>query len=129
MEKEKSMSNIKNLCIGGGISLVLSVIFLLAFSFLLVNTDLKETTVGPVVILLSSICILIGSIFCARKNGKKGILNGGIVGGVYLLILWIISSMFIDGMGFTIETAIMLLSCILTGMLGGIIGVNFAKTK
>ena len=34
-----------------------------------------------------------------------------------------------EGMSFTLHTGIMLVAAILTGMLGGIIGVNFAKTK
>ena len=78
-----------------------------------VNTDIQESTTRPIIILLSSVCILIGSMFAAKKNQKNGIVNGGVVGGIYLLVLWILSSIFIDGMGFTMQTAIMLLAAIL----------------
>lgn len=130
MEKQQiALKNVKNIGIGSILALVLSAVLLLGFSFLLVSTDIQENTIRPIIILLSSLCILIGSIFTARKNSKNGIINGGIVGCVYLLVLWIISSIWIDGMTFTMHTGIMLVAAILTGMLGGIVGVNFAKTK
>lgn len=130
MDKQQiALKNVKNIGIGSAIALVLSALLLLGFSFLLVSTDIQESTIRPVIILLSSLCILIGSIFTAKKNSKNGIVNGGIVGAIYLLVLWIISTILIEGMTFTMHTGIMLVAAILTGMLGGIVGVNFAKTK
>ncbi len=130
MERQRmNRKSLKNLCMGSGIALVLSVILLLGFSILLVNTDIQESTTRPIIILLSSVCILIGSMFTAKKNQKNGIVNGGMVGGIYLLVLWILSSIFIDGMGFTMQTAIMLLAAILTGMLGRNFRGKFCQNK
>ena len=130
MEKQQiTWKNMKNIGIGSAIALVLSALLLLGFSLLLARTDMQESTIRPVIILLSSLCILIGSVFTARKNTKNGMVNGGFVGGIYLLVLWIISSILMEGMSFTLHTGIMLVAAILTGMLGGIIRVNFAKTK
>ena len=130
MEKQQiTWKNMKNIGIGSAIALVLSALLLLGFSLLLARTDMQESTIRPVIILLSSLCILIGSVFTARKNTKNGMVNGGFVGGIYLLVLWIISSILMEGMSFTLHTGIMLVAAILTGMLGGIIGVNFSKTK
>lgn len=130
MEKQQiTWKNMKNIGIGSAIALVLSALLLLGFSLLLARTDMQESTIRPVIILLSSLCILIGSVFTARKNTKNGMINGGFVGGIYLLVLWIISSILMEGMSFTLHTGIMLIAAILTGMLGGIIGVNFAKSK
>ena len=130
MEKQQiTWKNMKNIGIGSAIALVLSALLLLGFSLLLARTDMQESTIRPVIILLSSLCILIGSVFTARKNTKNGMVNGGFVGGIYLLVLWIISSILMEGMSFTLHTGIMLVAAILTGMLGGIIGVNIKKTK
>ena len=130
MEKQQiTWKNMKNIGIGSAIALVLSALLLLGFSLLLARTDMQESTIRPVIILLSSLCILIGSVFTEKKNTKNGMVNGGFVGGIYLLVLWIISSILMEGMSFTLHTGIMLVAAILTGMLGGIIGVNFAKTK
>lgn len=130
MEKQQiTWKNMKNIGIGSAIALVLSALLLLGFSLLLARTDMQESTIRPVIILLSSLCILIGSVFTARKNTKNGMINGGFVGGIYLLVLWIISSILMEGMSFSLHTGIMLIAAILTGMLGGIIGVNFAKSK
>ena len=130
MEKQQiTWKNMKNIGIGSAIALVLSALLLLGFSLLLARTDMQESTIRPVIILLSSLCILIGSVFTARKNTKNGMVNGGFVGGIYLLVLWIISSILMEGMSFTLHTGIMLVAAILTGMLCGIIGVNFAQTK
>ena len=105
MEKQQiTWKNIKNIGIGSAIALVLSALLLLGFSLLLARTDMQESTIRPVIILLSSLCILIGSVFTARKNTKNGMVNGGFVGGIYLLVLWIISSILMEGMSFTLHT-------------------------
>ena len=51
-------------------------------------------------------------------------MNGGIIGGTYIISLYLISSVVTGNFSFEISAIIMIIASILAGMLGGIIGVN-----
>ena len=65
-----------------------------------------------------------GSSFANMNIKKKGILNGGVIGGAYILILYIISSLLNWKFGLNMQSVIMIMVGIIFGMLSGIIGVN-----
>lgn len=107
------------------IAFLFTCVLLTIFSFLLVNTNLSEDLVQPVIITVTGISILVASCWVNRKRTKKGILNGSIIGIIYALILYIISSI-LNGWDFsvTLGTIIMTVVGIVSGSIGGIIGVN-----
>ena len=110
---------------GVGISIAFTLICLTIFSALLTYTNLSESLIQPVVISVTGISILVGSFFATRKVGKNGIIKGVLVGLIYILLIYIVSSV-INGGNFalTIGSIIMILIGILCGAIGGIIGVN-----
>lgn len=110
---------------GVGISFAFTLICLTIFSGLLTYTNLSESLIQPVVISVTGISIFIGSFFATRKVGKNGIIKGISVGLIYILLIYIISSV-VNGGNFalTIGSIIMILIGILCGAIGGIIGVN-----
>ena len=122
--KEKSNSNIIKVIKGSIIAIVLTLIFLTIYAALLSFTNISETTMIPVVLILTGISVLIGSSISSISIKKQGIINGGLVGLIYVLFLYIVSS--IAGVGFelNINTIIMFIVGILAGMIGGVIGVN-----
>lgn len=63
----------------------------------------------------------------SSKIKKNGIINGGVIGFIYILLIYLISS--ITGVGFSINinSIIMIICAVLAGMVGGIIGVNIKK--
>lgn len=65
-----------------------------------------------------------GSSIANMNIKKNGILNGGIIGGVYILILYTISSLLNWRFGLNMQSLIMIVVGIVFGILGGIIGVN-----
>ena len=69
------------------IAFLVTVIALIVFSVLLVYTDLSEETIRPVIITLTGISILIGSSVGTRKLKKNGLINGAIIGFLYILII------------------------------------------
>ena len=79
------------------IALIISLISLFVYSVVLVNTDIQEYTIKPVVTIIIAISILIGSSISSMKIRKNGILNGFCVGGIYLLSLYVLSSIAITG--------------------------------
>ena len=110
---------------GVGISSAFTLICLTIFSALLTYTNLSESLIQPVVISVTGISILVGSFFATRKVGKNGIIKGVLVGLIYILLIYVISSVVNGGnFGLTIGSIIMISIGILCGAIGGIIGVN-----
>lgn len=125
MNKVNLNNNIIKVIKGSIISFLISVILLFIFASLLVYTSLQETTIKPVVIIISIVSILIGSSLSSIKIKKNGIVNGALVGLIYILTLYILSSIVFIGFNLNIYSIIMIIGAILSGMVGGIIGVNF----
>ena len=81
-----------NIIKGVSISIIFTLICLFIFSCLLVYTNISEAIMEPVVIVITGISILVGSSIGNRKATKNGILNGALVGGIYMLMIYIFSS-------------------------------------
>ena len=109
------------------VSIILTVILVLIYSSILINTSVGEKTIKPVVIGIAGISILCGSIFSCLKIKKKGILNGVVIGTLYFLSLYLLSSIVFCGFSFNISTLIMISVGILLGGIGGVLGVNLRK--
>ncbi|MBO5004033.1 MAG: TIGR04086 family membrane protein [Clostridia bacterium] len=125
MNKVNLNNNIIKVIKGSIISFLISVLLLFIFASLLVYTSIQETTIKPVVIIISIVSILIGSSLSSIKIKKNGIINGALVGLIYILTLYVLSSIAFMGFSFNIYSIIMIIGAILSGMIGGIIGVNF----
>ena len=103
------------------ISIAVSLIGIFIFSILLTYTNISENTIPIVIIAISFISILIGATISTRKIHKNGMMNGGIIGGLYVSLLYLISSIINTGFAFNKYTIIM----IIIGIIGGLIGRNF----
>ena len=122
--QEKNKETIKNIFKGIGISIIFTIICILLFSLILEYTNICEETLTPVIIIVTGISILIGSSIGNINIKKNGILNGGLVGGGYILILYLISSLLNVRFSLNMQSIIMIIVGIVFGILGGIIGVN-----
>ena len=106
------------------IAFLFTVITLAIFSLLLVYTNLSEDTIKPVIITITGISILIGSSLGTRKLKKNGILNGALIGGIYILAIYIISSILSSSFVLNLVSLVMIFIGMLGGIIGGILGVN-----
>ena len=113
-----------NILKGVGISLIATVIMLIIFSIILTYTNIQERTRNPVIMIITAISILIGSSLGNIKIKKNGLINGGIIGGIYILIIYLISSILNWKFSLNIQSIIMIITAVIFGILGGIIGVN-----
>ena len=120
-------SALKNIIKGIIISLTCTLVLILLYALLLTYTNISEDTIFPVVVVITGISILLGSSLSNIRIKKNGLLNGGIIGIAYILLLYLISSAFIGNFSVNINSIILIIASILTGMLGGIIGVNIGK--
>ena len=105
-------------------SFLVTLISVFIFSAILTYTDISESIIPIVIIVLTFVSILIGTIISMRKTTKNGMLNGAIIGGTYVLLLYLISSALNTGFAMNIYTIVMILVGIISGIIGGIIGVN-----
>ena len=116
--------NIFRVVKGSIIAIIMSFILLLIYASLLTYTNISEETMTPVVIIVSGISILIGSTISSIKIKKQGMINGALVGLIYMLFIYILSSVLLTGFAINIKTIIMMFVGTIAGMIGGIIGVN-----
>lgn len=112
---------------GSIFAIIISTIFLLIFALLLCYTTLSEDTMKPVILIITGISILVGSMISTRKIRKNGLINGGTVGLIYIIILYLTSSLFLAGFSLTVNSFIMIIVSIIMGMIGGIVGVNLNR--
>ena len=124
LDKNELSANLIRILKGSITAIVITLILLFIFAILLTYTKLKENIISPVVIVVTAISILIGSSISTLKIKKNGLLNGALVGIIYIVTIYLISSVTGSGFACNINTIIMIVSSIVAGMLGGIIGVN-----
>ena len=106
------------------ISFVTTLVGIFIFALVLNTTSLSESTTPIVILGISFISILLGATISTRKLHKHGMLHGGIIGGTYIALLYIISSTIHTGFTVNIYTIMMIIAGIIAGLLGGILGIN-----
>ena len=123
----KQISENKNLISiikGVTISLIATFILLIIFAAILTYTNIQENTIAPVVIIITAVSLLIGSTIGNRKIEKNGLLNGAMVGLIYILFLYLISSILNGNFSLNLASIIMIIVSIFFGILGGVVAVN-----
>ena len=113
-----------NILKGVGISLISTVIMLIIFSIILTYTSINENVINPVIMIITAISVLMGSSIGNIKIRKNGLINGGMIGFIYILLIYLISSILNWRFSLNIQSLIMIIVGIIFGILGGIIGVN-----
>lgn len=118
--EKKSIGIVKGVLI----SFLFTICMLLIFSALLVYTNLSEQIIKPVIITITGISILLGSSLGTRKLNKNGLMCGGIIGAIYILLIYIISSIISSSFNINWISVIMIAVGLIGGICGGIIGIN-----
>ena len=113
-ESGKSFLSILKGCL---ISIIITLLMLFIFSIVLTYTSISENIIQPVIIVLTAISIIIGSSISTSKIKKNGIINGGIIGAIYMLFLYLMSSIINGSFMLTTYSLIMIIAGLLAGML------------
>lgn len=122
--EENVSKNFSKIIKGVIISLIFTLIFLFIFSILLTYTNISEKFMTPVIVIITAISIFIGSTIENLKMKKNGLINGAMIGGIYLISIYLISSIINKNFSMAKESIIMISVGIICGMFGGIIGIN-----
>lgn len=120
----KENSIIRRIAIGSILSILITLICLTIFAFLLTYTSISEGYIPTITIIITIISILIGSSFSMYGIRKNGIGKGAMLGSIYILTIYILSSLIEKDFSVNTYSIIMIVGSILAGALGGIVGVN-----
>ncbi len=126
-EESEFKKNIIRILKGSIFAILLSLILLFIFAMLLAYTNLSETTMVPVVTIITGVSIFIGSTISTIKIRKNGLINGSLVGLIYILFIYLCSSIYFANFSINLNSIIIICASIVCGMIGGIIGVNLNK--
>jgi len=124
MVETRSSNSLISILKGTILSIFLTLILLIIFALLLTYTNINENTMPAVIIIATAISILVGSQITTGKIKRNWIINGIIVGSLYIFILYILSSIITKDFSFSKYSIIMIITSVLIGGIGGIIGVN-----
>ena len=124
MKKIKKKNQLVAMFKGLIIAIVFTVIALSLFSVLLVYTNLGENTIEPVILVITGVSILIGSSYGVQGIKNKGLVKGGVIGGLYISFIYVVSSIIEGDFSLNQQAIIMIIVGVTGGILGGIIGVN-----
>ena len=99
-------------------------VFIIIFSFILANTDISDNTIKPALIGMTVLSLSFNSFKTLKKIKSKGIIYGAVIGLIYLFTIFIISLFLNSGVNFSMYSYIVMIACVLSSMIGGILGVN-----
>lgn len=122
--KENNSNGIVIILKGSLISIIATIVLLMIFATVLTYSNINENSMPTVIIVVTALCILVGSQITTSKIKRNGIVNGALVGAIYILALYLISSIISKDFSLNIYSIIMMSTSILIGGIGGIIGVN-----
>lgn len=118
------MEKIKYYSLNLGISFLIAIIFLFITATIFTYTNINDRYLNMFVFAILALSVFLGSILALRKIKKRGLLYGAIFGIIYLMVLYLFTVIAYKGFFITNTLGIHLLICLLSGTLGGIIGVN-----
>ena len=115
---------IKDIIKGTLLSMLATIILLFVYAIMLTYTNISESTIPVVTIIITAISILAGSAITTLHIRKNGAINGGLVGIIYIVSLYLVSSVVTGNFTVNSYSIIMIAISIISGIIGGIIGVN-----
>ena len=103
---------------------VLCGVLLAAAAFLFTkSSNIAHTVVEPLVLIFAGIGAFVGGYISSRISGEKGMMYG-LTCGFLMFVLFFIGGLIAAGESITMVTLIRFLLMLLTGSVGGIVGVN-----
>ena len=124
VQKVKEDKTIMKIIKGTITSFIITLILIMLISIILVNSNISENIISPGIFVITCISIFAGAMSSIRKNG---IAYGGIIGIIYILTLYLLSSILNGEFNLTISSLILITLSIMSGIICGIVGVNIKK--
>lgn len=117
-----------NTLIGTGIGILLTSILIFAMAAVLTVGNIPAMLIAPITVIFLALGAFYGGFISAKSTGEKGLFCGCTSAIIFFFIAWI-TGMFFDISGFGVAAVIKFSMIVVSGGLGGIIGVNYIKRK
>lgn len=124
---EKRVSSFGVFAKGIVISFVITIILFYILGIILSCTSVPEKVINPGIIIITGVSILIATSIVTIKVQDKGMMRGGIIGAIYFVLIYFISSLLLKNFDINVYSAIMFVVSFLCGGIGGIVGINLKK--
>lgn len=118
------MNNVKSYIFSLFISFFVAAILLCLSAVIFAYTNINDRHLQTFVFGTVMLSVLIGATILARRIKKKGLLFGALFGLIFILLVYMITCLAYTGFFVSNTLLIYLAICILSGIVGGIIGVN-----
>lgn len=110
-------------------AVVITVAALLILTLFVTYGDMSDAAVSGCITAATVISVFASGFFVSRSRPRSGWLSGLIAAAVYVLFILIIGFFVFDGISVGADTLKMLLVSAVSGVAGGIFGVNFKKKR
>lgn len=111
------------------VAALFTLIFFVIAALFLSYTPLSENTIPYIAFFTQIVGSLISGFIPAKRAGTKGLLTGGLSALIYMLLIWLVSSLVADGFYMGKHILTMFLLSLISGAVGGIMGVNFKSSN
>lgn len=112
---------------GSILGIIVSVLFMLLFSVVLLVLNLDRAYSAPFATVSAAAGTLAASHYAAKKIGDRGYLTGLIIGLIVFVVITALS--LILGNSLSVNTLFHFIIIVLSGIIGGIMGVNRERSK
>ncbi len=102
---------------------ILAMLLLCLSAVLFTYTNINDGYIDTFVYVIVGITNLVGSMLVARKIKERGIVVGIVFGLIYFLLIYLLSGVTF-GFVMNVSVIVYLVTATLTGMFGGVLGVN-----
>ena len=106
------------------LSYVIAIVLLSLSAVIFAYTNINDSLINIFVFVIVVITNLIGSTLTSRKIKKRGLLVGLLFGIIYFFIIYLLSAIFYTGFFVNKAVGLYLLMTSVSGIVGGVIGVN-----
>lgn len=108
---------------------IFTFVLIFFYSLALAYTNLSDATIPMFVTAITMFSVFLSSVIFCRQIATAGLVNGMIISGIYLAIVYILGSALQVGFALNGQSMLLIISTLLIGGIGGIIGVNFNKLQ
>lgn len=112
---------------GIAISFIITIILFYVLGIILSCTTMPEKVINPSIIIITGISILIASSIVTIKVQDKGMIRGGIIGALYFVLIYLVSSLILKNFDVNVYSVVMFVVSFLCGGIGGIVGINIKR--
>ncbi|MEG0872807.1 MAG: TIGR04086 family membrane protein [Clostridia bacterium] len=118
------MKKIKQYSISMIVSFAIAIILLCVTGAIFAYTNIADRHLSSFIFGIVMLCVLIGSTILSRKIKEKGLLHGAIFGFLFCILVYFFTVIAYTGFFISNTLGLYLAISVLSGVIGGIIGVN-----